>query len=550
MPACRRQGICDLGFYRERETLVSEVKCLNWRKVKEMNLAEILSNSVRKYPEKLALIFEDTRLTYQAFNERCNRLANSFATLGIGEGDHFAILSKNCHQYLEMFFAAAKTGALFVPLNYRLSPRELIYTINDSESQILFFAREYLPVVQNIEKDLKGVHTTICIDDKIAEMDSYEELLTRAKPSEPDSSSIDEEDLVGIFYTSGTTGYPKGAMVTHKNRITDMIHQVTDFEYIEPEDIYLNIGPLFHVGVLALPLAHLYMGCTVVILKEFDAKKIFELIEKEKIRAFWAAPTMVQMLLDYPEGKKYNLDSIKTIAYSSSPMPMEIMKRAMEFFGHNVFVQFFGSTETGPQITHLSRKDHVLQGTERQLKKLRSVGVESQMVHVRIVDDEDRDVHIGKIGEIIVKSDAVTKGYWKKPEETQKAIKNGWYHTGDLGYMDEDRYIYIVDRKKDMIITGGENVYSAEVENVLYMHPAIAEAAVIGVPHEKWVEAIKAVIVLKPGAKATEQEIIEFCKQNLASYKKPAYVEFVKEMPKTSMGKILKRELRELYGKP
>jgi len=514
-----------------------------------MNLADVLSNSVRRYPEKLALIFEGTRLTYQALNERCNRLANSFSTLGVGKGDHFAILSKNCHQYFEMFFAAAKTGAVFVPVNYRLSPRELIYTINDSESKILFFTKEYLPMVQNIKKDLKGVHTTICIDEKIGGIPFYEDLLAQANPSEPDTSSIDEKDLVVIFYTSGTTGYPKGAMVTHKNRITENIHLVTDFEYIEPEDIYLNIGPLFHAGGFAVPLAHLYMGCTVVIIKEFDSKRIFELIEQERIRTFWAPPTMVQMLLDYPDRKKYNLGSIKTIAYSGSPMPMEILKKAMEFFGQNVFIQFFGATETGPTITHLSRKDHVLQGTERQLKKLRSVGKESQMVHARIADDEDRDLPFGQIGEIIVKSDAVIKGYWKKPEETQKAIKNGWYHTGDLGYMDEDRYIYIVDRKKDMIITGGENVYSAEVENVLYMHPAIAEAAVIGVPHEKWVETIKAVVVLKPGAKATEDEVIEFCKKNLASYKKPTSVEFVSDLPKTSLGKVLKTDLREKYGR-
>jgi len=515
-----------------------------------MNLVDVLLNNVRRFPDKLALICGDTRLTYKTFNERCNRLANSLTHLGISKGDHIALLSKNCHRQYELFFASAKTGAVFIPLNYRLSPRELIYIINDSESRILFFAKEYLPIVKTIQKDLKGINTYICTDDKVDPFCCYEELLSRSDPSEPNSSDIDEEDLVTIFYTSGTTGYSKGAMISHQNRIVDMIHQVTDLEYIEPEDIHLNVGPLYHVGALAQSHGHLYRGCTVVILSEFDPKRIFELIEKERIRTFWAAPTMIQMLLDYPEAKKYDHSSLKTITYAGSPMPVELLKRAIRFFGENLFIQFFGMTETGPQITHLRRKDHVLQGTERQLKKLLSVGIESQNVHVRIVDDEDRDLPPYQVGEIIVKSEGVTKGYWKNPEETKKAIKEGWFHTGDMGYMDEDRYVYIVDRKKDMIISGGENIYSAEVENVLYLHPAISEAAVIGVPHEKWVETVKAVVALKPGAQATEEEIIEFCKKNLAGYKKPTSVEFVNELPKTPSGKVLKWRLREMYGKP
>jgi len=513
-----------------------------------MNLVDVILNNVRRYPDKLVLICGDIRLTYKNFNERCNRLANSFEMLGVRKGEHIILLSKNCHIHFELFFASAKAGVVFIPLNYRLSPREIIYIINDSDSKCLFFAKEYLSVVQSIKNDLKNVGTYVCIDDFLEGFNYYEEILKKGDPKEPDTSFINEDDIVTIFYTSGTTGYPKGAMISHRNRISDMINQVTDNEYIEPEDIHLNVGPLYHIGALSQSHGHIYRGCTVVILKEFDPKTIFELIEKERVNSFWAAPTMIKMLLDYPEKDKYNLKSIKTITYAGAPMPVELLRRAIEFFGKNKFIQFFGMTETGPQITHLRRKDHVFEGTEKQLMRLRSVGIECQNVHVRIVDDNDKDLSTGEVGEIIVKSEGVTKGYWKKPEETQKAIKNGWFHTGDMGYLDEDRYLYIVDRKKDMIITGGENVYSAEVENVLCMHPAISEAAVIGVPHEKWGETVKAIVILKTGQKATEEEIIEFCKKNLASYKKPTSVEFVNELPKTASGKVLKRELRERYG--
>jgi long-chain acyl-CoA synthetase len=509
-----------------------------------MNLVDVLLNNVRRYSAKLALICGDTRLTYKDFNDRVNRIASVLNTLGIEKGGHFAILSKNCHRHYELFFAAAKTGAVHIPLNYRLSIRELEYIINDSEARVLFFGKEFVSVVKALKRVLRGTTGYVCTDDSVNNTICYEELLAQGSSLEPDTSSVSDEDLVAIFYTSGTTGYPKGTMISHKNRIFDMIQKVIDVD-IEPEDVHLNIGPLYHIGAFAESQGHLYRGCTVVVLKEFDGKRIFELIEEESVRTFWAAPTMIQMLIDQIGEKEFDVSSVKTITYAGSPMPFELLKKAMTFFGPHVFVQVFGGTETGPQVSHLPRRDHVVQGAEKQMKKLRSVGIESQNVHVRIVDEQDLDVEIGQIGEIIVKSDGVTKGYWNKLEETRRSIKNGWFYTGDMGYMDENRYIFIVDRKKDMIITGGENVYSTEIENVLCMHPAVAEAAVIGVPHEKWVETPHAVVVLKPGVHATEEEIIEFCKMNLASYKKPTSLEFAAELPKTSSGKILKRELRE-----
>jgi long-chain acyl-CoA synthetase len=332
-------------------------------------------------------------------------------------------------------------------------------------------------VVETIRKICRS-DQYVCTDDRMDGMASYEELLTCSNPSEPDTAFIDEDDLVAIFYTSGTTGYPKGTMISHRNRMVDMIHQVLDYEYIEPEDIHLNIGPLYHIGALCQSHGHLYRGCTVVVLNEFDPKRVFELIETEKVKSFWGAPTMLQMLIDYPEAGNYKLDSIKTIAYAGSSMPFELLKRAIEFFGENKLIQPYGMTETGPQITHLAKRDHVLQGSEKQMKRLRSAGRESQNVHVRVVDQKTGFA----FGQIRDYRKERPSWVWKKPEETKKHSPVAVSH-GDMGYMDEDRYLYLVDRKKDMIITGGENVYSTEVENVLYMHPGFKPRS--SVPHEK-----------------------------------------------------------------
>jgi acyl-CoA synthetase (AMP-forming)/AMP-acid ligase II len=307
------------------------------------------------------------------------------------------------------------------------------------------------------------------------------------------------------------------------------------------------MGPVTHAsGSMILP--HILRGAKVVILSSFDVKALLETIQKERITTLYLVPTMIVMLLANPDLKKYDLSSLKNIRYGASPISPEVLKKAIEVFG-NVFVQGYGLTEGMMPLTLLLKEDHILDGTEKKLKRLSSIGREVNVASVRIMDDEGKILPPGQIGEIVVQSDQVMKGYWKKPEATAETLRGGWLHTRDMGYMDEDGYIYLVDRKDDMIVSGGFNIYPKEVEDVLYSHPAVLEAAVFGVPDEKWGEAVKATVSLRPGMQATEEEIIEHCKKHLASYKKPKSVDFMKELPKSLYGKILRRQLKEPYWK-
>jgi long-chain acyl-CoA synthetase len=504
-------------------------------------LGDMIKDNAQRHADKTAFIFEGKRHTFKQVNERINRLVNALADLGVSKGDRVGVLAYNCPQYFEVF-SLAKAGRVCVPLNYRSVGRELSYLINNSEINTLILESAFIDVIGSIGHELDGVRNLICLDAAVENMMSYEQLISSYPPDEP-ADDVDLDDPCVLFYTSGTTGRPKGAVHTHRSMVAEA---ELPHRNLSSTDVVLCVMPFFHVGGSA---AHLFpafaVGATVVIHKKFDETLVLETIEGEKVTYVFLVPTMIIRLLEHPNLSQYDLSSLHTLAYTGAPMPIEALRRGVEHLGE-VFFQEFGQTET-LNMTVFRREEFKLEGSAKELKRLESAGKPQREDELRIVDEKGRDVPIGEVGEIIARSDRMMKEYWRSPEETAKTIKDGWIHTGDVGRMDEDGYVYLVDRKKDMIISGGENIYSREVEEVLYMHPAVLEAAVVGVPDQEWGESVKALVVLKEGAAASDEEIIDFCKEHLASYKKPRSVEFRGSLPKTGSGKIKKHEIREPY---
>ena len=510
----------------------------------EMLLQDLLRRNAKLFPYKTAVVFQNHRFSFQELQERTNRLANGLRGLGVQPGDRVAVLLNNCHQYVELYFAIPKAGAIITPLNYRLAGSELSWIVNNAGANTLIFQESYLPAVKEIQAEIKSVHHYICTQGNHAGLVNYEELIAQSPSEEPEMDGH-EEDVMSIFYTSGTTGKPKGAMLTHRNIISNA--QVINIEQkIRAGDMFLIVSPLYHTIAPACMYAHMYRGNTNVAIDQFDPQLMLEVIEKERVTHIFLVPSMIIFTLEYPGVGNYDLSSLRMIWYGGSPMPANRIKQAMEIFGCELG-QGFGMTEIGPCfVSVLSPEDHILKAPEQE-KRLTSTGRNYSNTEVKIVDDEDQEVPIGTVGEICVRGPNVMKGYWRRPQESAEALKDGWFHTGDLGRLDEEGFLYVVDRKKDMIISGAENIYSAEVENALSGHPAVLEVAVIGVPDEKWGEAVKAVVALREGMKATEEELIEHCKQRLASYKKPKSVDFMERLPRNVMGKVLKTELREKY---
>ena len=512
-----------------------------------MNVSQLLTKSARTFPENLALVHGPKRLTYAQYNVRANRLANALRRLGIQRGDNVAVLQYNYPETLESIFACFKAGCCAVPINFRLHPKEFAFIIDHSEAKAVILSSEFNESIMEIRDRIPNARHLITLSGAQGEILDYEKLLA-VEPVQFSDADVQPDDMAWLFYTSGTTGMPKGAMLTHRNLISAVMNFYADIcPGFGPDDVALHAAPLSH-GSGLYALANIGKGAANVILdsKSFDPELIFKTIQEYRVTNMFAAPTMIKLMVESPAVENYDHRSLKALNYGGAPMLVKDMKQAMEKMGP-CLVQLFGQGESPMTITYLPHRDHVLKGRPDQMKRLGSAGFPRTDVEVKIIDDEDRELPPGKTGEIVTRSDLVMKGYWRNPEATRETIRNGWLHTGDMGYLDEKGYLFIMDRSKDMIISGGENIYPREIEEALIQHEAIREVAVIGVPDPKWGEAIKAVVALLPGRTATEEELILFCKDNIASYKKPKSIDFVTELPKNNYGKILKRDLREGY---
>ncbi|MBW2058001.1 MAG: long-chain-fatty-acid--CoA ligase [Deltaproteobacteria bacterium] len=510
-----------------------------------MSLGDIIRRNARLFPNRIAYMSDTQQITFRQFDQRINRLYGALRKKGLAKGDRVAILSYTRPEYMEVFGVAEKGGFITVPVNWRLKGEELAYQFNDSGAKALILQSPFVETINEIRPKI-GVKHYICIGDRPEGMEAYEEVLKENPPVEPDVE-IEDDDVVYIIYTSGTTGRPNGAMITHRGQ-QECSRSMAIEVGIRRVEKHLEGMMLFHIGPRSFLFPIFHRGCTNYLVERFDARRFLEIIEKERITTTELVPTQIAMILDLPDHDKYETSSLHTIFYAAMPMPVALLKRGIERFGQ-VFVQGFGQTETGPLISCFCREYHNPYGDEKDLARLGSAGQPAIDVDVKIVNDQGKELGCNEVGEILAKHVWIMKGYWNKPELTAETLRDGWVHTGDMGYMDEDGFLYIVDRKKDMIVSGGENIYPREVEEVLYDHPAVREAAVIGVPSEKWGEDVKAIIALKSGREATEAEIIEFCKERLASYKKPKSVEFMDELPKTGSGKIYKAALRDRYWK-
>lgn len=512
-----------------------------------MTVGNVLRRCAANYPDKTALICGDERINYAELNRRVNGLANSFLEMGLQKGDRVALLAHNCPEFVEVYFACAKSGGVVVPINNLLKQKELMQIFEYIKPRFLIFDKDFTSIVRSNDAEVKAIEFPVELHGESGDFPQYEDLVARGAGAEP-SATISDRDLGSIFLTSGTTGRPKGAMRTHRHDLTNMMSSALELG-IGHDDRALLLFPLYHI-TFADSLRHILMANTVVIRKEgaFDPDGVLALLSRERITACQFVPTMINAMLQVEHPEKYDLSRFRLLMYAASPMPVELLKKAMKTFQCH-FAQMYGQTETGPFTTMLRPQDHVLEGPDAHVGRLASAGRPVVDYELRIVDPDGNDVAVGAVGEIVVRSEAMTIGYWELPEETAKGIRDGWLYTGDYGTLDRDGYVYIVDRKHDMIISGGKNIYPREIEEVLYANDAVLEAAVIGVPDEYWGESVKAFVVLKNGMKATEEEIIGLCKQNLASYKKPRSVEFVEQLPKSPTGKILKRVIREEYWK-
>src|ERR1700761_3668526 len=509
-----------------------------------MNVGRFLANAAERDPAKPAFVWGHEVLSYGQANARSESLAGALRRFGLGNGDRVGLLMPNCPQLPESMFATWKAGGCIVPLNARFRSDEIVYHLADAQTRMVIFSEEYRDVMAAVRDRAPSVERCICTGAPLAGQLAYDELAA-AGPGPGADADVADEDLAWLFYTSGTTGRPKGAMLTHGVLTFVSVGWVADLMSLEPEDVGIHAAPLTHgAGFHALALT--MKGATQVLLwpPRFDPENFCATVQRHRVTNAWLVPTQIKMLLNYAGLEKWDLSSLKWIVYGGSPMYVEDLKEALRR-GGALFVQLYGQGETPMTATYLRREDHLTEGD--LAARLASCGRARSGLEIRVLDEADRELSRGQTGQICVRGASVMRGYWERPEETLETLRGGWLHTGDIGYMDSHGYVYILDRSKDMIISGGANVYPREVEEVLIQHPAVSEVCVIGVPHDIWGEAVKALVVSEPRATVTEEALTRFVGERLADYKRPRSVDFVGEIPKNAYGKVLRRELKARY---
>jgi acyl-CoA synthetase (AMP-forming)/AMP-acid ligase II len=511
----------------------------NFHKETNLQVGELLSNAARRSPDATAVVAGGERFSFTQLDERCGRLAGALLAHGLRPGDRVGILFYNTPRFVESYFACVRAGLVATPVNFRLVGPEMAYILEDSGAKALLYGRDFAATIAEIAADLPGVQFMVTPQpDGSTQALDYQTFLESGRnlPCDP---AVGEGHPCQLMYTSGTTGRPKGAVLTHSNILWNLHNTIWGREDRDGQ-VSIIVGPLFHTAALNNHLTiQVALGGTSVLIRRFEPELLLKVIEQERATVISGAPTMYNLLLQHPQAQDYDLSSITKCTLGSAKLATQIKRRLIDFFPNITgLYDVYGCTECSPCITILKQAD--------SLRKNGSVGRALPFLTARVVDSEDRPLPPGEVGELVCKGPNVMAGYHNNPQATRQTLVNGWFHTGDLARVDEEGFFYIVDRSKDMIVSGGENIYPREIEEVLFSHPAVADAAVVGVPDPLWGESVLAFVAVKAGQRLSEEEVTAFCKKRLASYKKPRQVRFLPEIPRNPSGKVLKYKLREM----
>ena len=505
-------------------------------------VADIVRHHARTRPDQVAMTFNGHRTTYRELDTRASRVAQGLIAEGVGPQERVAFLDRNSDQYFEILFGAAKANAVPVAVNWRLAPPEITYILNDARARVLFVGPDFAPVIAGVRDALEHVRRIVVMGPGTGDWPSYE-AWRDAQPADDPLGPVGADDVALQMYTSGTTGHPKGVQLAHHGFVYHPQSEEEEWSRWAPGDICLLVMPLFHIGGSALGIATFYHGAHNVVLADFDPGAVIDAIADHRISKLFLVPAALQAIIRHPKATTADLTSIDYVAYGAAPIPLPLLKEALSVLDCG-FVQVYGMTEAGGGVAILPPDDHDPAGN----KRMRSAGRAMVGREICVMDAEGNRLPPGEIGEICVRAATTMVGYWNRPEATARALdRDGWLRTGDAGYLDEDGYIFLHDRIKDMIVSGGENVYPAEVEHALAEHPGVADVAVIGVPSDAWGEEVKAIVVRRDGADVDEGGLIDYAREAIAGYKVPKSVDFVDALPRNPTGKVLKRVLREPY---